>query len=379
MLNPVVTRLARWTLPLCCAMLLAACAVGEKRPNPQPLPPNVDLIGVRPAWNTRLSAIGFPLQVQVVNNRVVVATNDGTVVTLDAASGREVARASAGAPLAAGVGSDGLVAAVVTQKNQLVVLEGGQVLWKHTLPTESYTAPLVAGARVFVLGADRSLSAFDERTGAPLWHTAAKTGDMLVLQESGVLIPVGNVLVAGMSGRMIGVNPNTGSVLWEAPVGTPRGANDVERLAELVAGVARQGQTVCARSFQTAVGCVDTATGRVLWTHKANGTTGVAGDGQHVFGGEWDDRVLAWNATTGEEVWSSDLLKWRNLTGPLVLGRSVVFGDSGGLVHLLSRADGRPLDRLTTDGSGIAATPVLAGNTLVVVTRAGGVYGFVPG
>lgn len=378
MLSSVMTRWARWALPLCCATLLAACAVGEKRPNPQPLPPNVDLIGVRPAWNTRLSAISFPLQVQVVGNHVVVATNDGTVVTLDAATGREVARGSAGAPLAAGVGSDGVVSAVVTQKNQLVVLQDGKVLWKHTLPSESYTAPLVAGARVFVLGADRSLSAFDERTGAELWHTAAKTGDMLVLQENGVLIPVGNVLVAGISGRMIGVNPNNGSTLWDAPVGIPRGANDVERLAELVGGVARHGQTVCARSFQTAVGCVDTATGKVIWTHKANGTTGVAGDGQHVFGGEWDDRVVAWNAATGEEAWSSDLLKWRNLTGPLVLGRSVVFGDSGGLVHLLSREDGRPLDRLTTDGSGIAATPVQAGNTLVVVTHSGGVYGFVP-
>ena len=61
-----------------------------------------------------------------------------------------------------------------------------------------------------------------------------------------------------------------------------------------------------------------------------------------------------------------------------MLGRSVIVGDSTGLVHLLSREDGSPLNRLTTDGSGIAATPVVAGDTLVVVTRSGGVYGFVP-
>ena len=61
-----------------------------------------------------------------------------------------------------------------------------------------------------------------------------------------------------------------------------------------------------------------------------------------------------------------------------MLGRSVVLGDGTGLVHLLSRQDGSALDRLTTDGSGIAATPVAAGNTLVVVTRAGGVYAYRP-
>ena len=45
--------------------------------------------------------------------------------------------------------------------------------------------------------------------------------------------------------------------------------------------------------------------------------------------------------------------------------------------HLLSRADGTPLTRLSTDGSAIEVTPVAAG-TLVVVTRNGGVYGFQP-
>ncbi|NBQ86353.1 MAG: outer membrane protein assembly factor BamB, partial [Betaproteobacteria bacterium] len=49
-----------------------------------------------------------------------------------------------------------------------------------------------------------------------------------------------------------------------------------------------------------------------------------------------------------------------------------------GFVHLLSRTDGQLLRRLSTDGSAIASAPVLAGQTLVVVTRAGGVYGFRP-
>jgi len=49
----------------------------------------------------------------------------------------------------------------------------------------------------------------------------------------------------------------------------------------------------------------------------------------------------------------------------------VVVGDSSGLLHFLSREDGTPMDRMSTDGTGIAATPVAAGNTLVVVTRGG--------
>ena len=59
-------------------------------------------------------------------------------------------------------------------------------------------------------------------------------------------------------------------------------------------------------------------------------------------------------------------------------GAGVGTDDDAGWVHLLSRDDGQPLNRFGTDNSGIAATPVAAANTLVVVTRNGAVYGFRP-
>ncbi len=359
-------------------VLLAACAGGSPRPQPAELPPNVAMIGVRQAWTVRLPApVNYPLQVSAQGNQLALAGGDGSVLTLDAASGREIGRAQAGAPLSAGVGSDGRMLAVVTRSNHVVVFEGGRELWRHRLPTQSYTAPLVAGGRVFVLGADRSLTALDGRSGAPLWNIQ-RPAEPLVLRQAGVLLPVGNTLLAGMAGRLVAVDPDNGNVRWEAPLASARGTNDIERLIDLVGGVSRQGDIICARAFQAAVGCVDAASGNLRWTRPASGASGVAGDEQRIYGSESDGRVLAWRRDTGDRAWASDALQWRQLTGPLVLGRSVIFGDGAGLVHMLSREDGTPLNRLSTDSSGVAATPVAAGNTLVVVTRSGGVYGFVP-
>ncbi len=359
------------------AALLAGCAGGSARPKPAELPANVALVGVRQAWTARVPAVGFPLQVSVQGQQVTLAGSDGTVVTLDAASGRELGRVSAGGQLTGGVGSDGRVSAVVTRNNRVVALEGGRELWRQRLSTQSYTAPLVAGGRVFVLGADRSLSAFDARNGARVWHLE-RPAEPLVLRQAGMLQAVGNTLVAGLAGRMVGIDPDNGSVLWEAPIAAARGTNDVERLVDLVGGVSRQGNLLCARAFQNAVGCVDAASGNVRWTKPASGATGVAGDAERVYGTESDGRVLAWRADSGDRAWSAEHLRWRHLSGPLVLGRSVILGDSTGLVHMLSREDGSPLNRFATDSSGIAATPVVAGDTLVLVTRNGGVYGFVP-
>jgi outer membrane protein assembly factor BamB len=189
---------------------------------------------------------------------------------------------------------------------------------------------------------------------------------------------VGDTLLVGVSGRLLGLNPANGNVRWDAPIATPRGANEIERLVDLVADVGRQGDEVCVRAFQAAVGCVDAARGKLLWTKPASGSVGLDSDEKLVFGVEGDGKVLTWRRTDGERGWSSELLKFRGPTAPLVLGRSVVIGDSAGYVHFLSREDGRLLTRLATDGSGIAATPVVAADTLVVVTRKGGIFGFRP-
>jgi outer membrane assembly lipoprotein YfgL len=378
-------RAARATVGLGLAGGLAACSMmpsflgggGSERPKPAELAANPALIGVRQAWTVRLPEISFPLVVNVSGTTVHVAGGDGTVLALDGASGREQWRGSAGAPLAAGVGSDGRVAAVVTRANEVVALESGKVLWRQRLAAQSYTAPLVAGGRVFVLAADRSVTAFDAQAGRRLW-TQQRPGEPLVLRQSGVLLAVGDTLVAGQAGRMAGLNPNNGSIRWEAPLAVARGTNDIERLVDLVGSVSRVGNIVCARAFQSSVGCVDAAAGTIAWTRPASGAEGVGGDEQNVFGTESDGRVIAWRRDTGERAWFTERLAHRGLTAPLVAGRSVVVGDSMGMVHFLSREDGSLLDRVATDGSAIAAAPVRAGETLVVVTRRGAVLGLAP-
>jgi outer membrane protein assembly factor BamB len=350
--------------------------VAEK-PKPAELAPNVALVPVRLAWNSKVGNVDFPLSVYVNGATVTLGSGDGAVVGIDAASGRELWRGSAGAPLAAGVGSDGKLVAVVTRTNELVAMAAGKEVWRQKLTAVAYTAPFVAGERVFVLTADRAVTAFDGRTGRKIW-SQQRPGEPLVLRHPGAMLAVGDTLLVGLSGRLVGMNPLTGSVRWEAPLASPRGINDVERLVDVVGTVSRVGDSVCARAFQAAVGCVDAARGAVLWTKPANGSEGLGGDAQMVFGSEADGKVIAWRRDSGERAWVKETLLHRGLTAPLAIGRSVVVGDSTGLVHLLSREDGSPLNRVATDGSAIAAAPVLAGNTLVVVTQNGGVYGFVP-
>jgi len=370
-------RHGRWS-GLCAALaavaLMAGCA--SSKPKPEPLPPLTPKIAGVQAWNQRIEGVQFPLAVAVTKGLFTVAGNDGTVLALDAETGREVWRGSAGAKLSAGVGSDGRFAAVATREGELVVFDQGVVKWRKPLGVRVTTAPLVAGERVFVVGVDRAVQAFDAIDGRKLW-VMRRPGDPLTLAQSGVLSAFKDTLIVGQGPRLAGVDPLRGEVRWEATIGSPRGANEIERLADLVGPAVRVGDTICARSFQAAVGCVDAQKGTTTWSKNLGGTDAVAADSEFVFAGDASDRITAWKIN-GDAAWTYDKLLYRGLSAPLSTGKTVVFGDGDGMLHFFSRDSGDALLRLTTDGSAIVAQPVVSGTVMLVVTRNGGLFAFRP-
>jgi outer membrane protein assembly factor BamB len=355
---------------------LAGCA-GTEKPKPTPLEPLTAQIAGKQVWNQRIDAISFPLVVAVNAGVFTVAGGDGTVLAVQADTGREVWRTSIGSKLGAGVGSDGRFAAVVTRDGELVVLDAGKQVWRKDLGTRVTTAPLVAGERVFVLGVDRTVHAFDVLDGRRLW-TFKRPGDPLTLAQTGLITAYKDTLVVGQGNRMAGLDPLRGAVRWDVALATPRGTNEVERLADLVGPVARVGDALCTRAFQAAVGCVNAERGNLLWSKNFGGTEAITADDQFLVAADATDRLSGWRASNGETAWSNERLKFRGLSSPLMVGKTVVFGDSEGQVHWLSRDKGEPLLRLPTDGSSVAAAPVVSGTTMLVVTRNGGLYAFRP-
>ena len=356
--------------------VLVACSSTDK-PKPTPLETFEPKIAGLAVWNLRLPGSTLAMTPAVRDGVLFVASADGTVMALQADTGTEVWRASAGSALSAGVGSDGRYTSVVTRGNEVVTFDAGRELWRKRLPSSVVTAPLVAGERVFVMSVDRAVHAFDAVDGRRLW-VQQRPGEALTLAQSSVVMAYRNTLLVGQGPRLTALDPLRGTVQWEAPMAAPRGTNEVERLADLIGPGVRIGDRVCARAFQSAVACVDASKGTVLWSRNVGGVDAIASDNDRVFGADASDRITSWRTNNGDVSWTSEKLLYRGLSGALSVGSSVVFGDSAGFVHFLSATDGTQQLRLPTDGSAIVGTPVISGTTMVVMTRSGSLFAFRP-
>lgn len=361
------------------ALALSACSIFSSAPTvkPAPLEAITPTIAGRVVWNSQVDSLGFPLSVVARGEQFIVAGGDGVVQALQASTGAVLWRSEPVGKLAAGVGSDGRFAAVVTRGNELVVLDAGKPLWRKPLSSPVFAAPLVAGERVFVLSVDRAVLAFDALDGRRLWDLR-RPGEPLTLSQPGVIAAYKDTLVVGQGPRLAGVDPLRGTLRWEANVANPRGTNEVERLADLVAPLFRQGDLLCARAFQSAVGCVNAERGSMVWSRNNAGLQGIGGDADFVIGADASDRITAWKTANGDVAWTAEQFTQRKLSAPLMVGATVVFGDSEGYVHFLARDSGKTLLRLPTDGSAITVAPVAVGNTVLIATRKGGLYAMRP-
>jgi outer membrane protein assembly factor BamB len=200
----------------------------------------------------------------------------------------------------------------------------------------------------------------------------------LTLREQSHLMLTGIALYAGHAGgRFSAYALNNGAPTWEGSIGLPKGATELERIADVTGPVAVDDRMVCAAGYQARVACFDRISGNGLWAREISSLRGVDMDERYVYAVNDKGAVLAYSKDKGINPWKQDKLRDRKLSSPLAVAvKFVAVGDYQGHIHLLSSGEGVFTARAATDGSAINGVmlPLKAG--LVAQTANGGVYAF---
>ena len=369
-------------LALAATAVLGGCSLfsSKNKHEPAKLKDVQQVLAVRQVWSVSVGKSGrYVMQPAVAGNNVYVSAAGGTVTALDGATGRTVWQGKADVDLTSGPGSDGTLTAVAGEKGAVIAFdEKGAQKWKVAVNGEVLTAPLVGQGLVIVRTTDGRVMGLDPSNGERKW-IYQRSPSALNLRSSLPMIFSGDNIILGFAGGKLGaLSASNGALRWEAAVSYPRGVSEIERLNDVTGAPSVNGSQVCAASFQGRVACFDTSTGAPRWGRDFSSPTGVTQEDDGLFAADEKSVVYGFNAQNGADLWKNDALLWRDLGTPLAFGRAVIVGDSEGWLHFLSRDDGKFVARVKTDSSAIGAAPVVVGQTLVVQTRGGGVYGYLP-
>ena len=330
-------------------------------------------LAVRTAWTASIGKAGnFVFSPAAADGSVFAASADGTVARFDAASGLPVWRINAGSPLSAGVGTDGKTVAVATDKGAVIAFDGdGKLRWKAQTSSEVLSAPAVTGDLVIVRSIDNRIAAFDIATGTRKWFLDRPTPALTLRSAPGIITASGAAFAAMPGGRLLAITLNNGAPLWEVAVGDPRGATELERVTDTSGNPVLVGREICAVAYQGRLACFDAANGAVRWAKPWSSDVGIAADERSVFAANDGGAIAAFTRESGTSIWRNDKLAFRRLSAPAALTRAVAVGDAQGYIHFLSREDGGFMARTATDGSAIAAAPIVVADRVIFQTKAG--------
>jgi outer membrane protein assembly factor BamB len=345
-------------------------------PPPAPLVPIANPVPVRVLWQASIGKADLAtFTPAVAAGSVFAAAADGTVVRLDAASGRQIWRVRAPATLTGGVGSDGKLVVVGSAEGEVIALDAdGGTLWRARVSSEVLSAPVVAEDVVVVRSADSRIFALDARDGRRRWVFQRAAPALAVRSTAGVAVEGGFVFAGFSGGKLIAVTLTNGGMRWEGTVSIPKGTTELERVSDVVGVPWVGGREACAVAYQGRVACFNLGNGSQIWARDISSSAGLGVDARSVYVAEDRGAVAAFERTTGRSFWRQDKLANRRLTAPLGVGAEVAFGDLEGQVHLLGRDTGAFVGRIATDGTAIRSAPVPLGNGFLVQTTGGTLY-----
>jgi outer membrane protein assembly factor BamB len=369
------------------ALALSGCGLfdyfdSDDARKPVPLTEFTQTLKVAQVWKYDIGGAGrYFFSPVMVENDLLVAATDGSIARINAATGAQVWKINVEDKLAAGVGADAGTFAVATTQGELLTYDlDGKQRWHVATGGQVLSAPAVGDGIVVARTTDGRFLAYDSGTGAKRW-TYSRAPQPLVLRVAPGMVIHNGTLFAGLAGgRLIAVTDSNGGLRWDIAAMIPRGATELERVADVMGTPVIGAREVCVATFQGRAGCYDQGTGSTIWSHEISTTSGMGVDNHGAYISDEKSVVQALSHSGGASLWKNDKMQYRALGTPVPYKGAVVVADYAGFVHWLSEDDGSLIARAPTDGSTIRVAPLIvataSGQLLVVQTVNGGVFAF---
>ena len=379
-------RRALCLLPL--AVLLTGCGLVNLNPstwfnNDEAFPPaeltDIDTeVELGRLWSVEVGngqgSIYNELTPAIAGDAIFAASANGTIVSVDIASGDTNWRSRLEADITGGVGVGNGLVMVGTQDAELVAVNQftGEELWRAEMSSEVLSAPQTNGDVVVAQTVDDKLIAVDAADGSPRWIYETTLPPLTLRGSSSPLItPTDSVLAGFSNGTLVSVAADDGVWQWEERVSVPDGRYEIDRVIDVDGDLKLDGARVFASSYQGNLMAFDVNTGQIVWGMEASSYHGVEQGFGNIYYSSERSHVVAVRNNSNDIVWENEDLENREITAPLAAGNYIVVADYEGYLHIISQVDGRIVGRTRIDNDGVRSNILALDNRLFVFGNSG--------
>jgi outer membrane protein assembly factor BamB len=365
------------------AVALAGCGGGkDKGEPPAKLVEFEPTIKIDKVWSTKVGGkserLRLGLRPATDGARIYAGGYDGQAAAFDAVTGDKVWSAKTNLPLTAGPGfGDGMVA-FGTANGDLIALDAatGQERWREAIGSEILAAPAIGSGVVVVRTVDGRLRGFSAANGSLVWNVEQNLPNLTLRGNSAPRVS-GPLVISGFNnGRVAAYEVANGDPAWEVAVANPTGRSELERLVDVSAGLSIVGNDVYVVGYHGRAVGIDLETGVVLWSQDMSSYAGLGADSTNVYVTTDFDAVVALDRQSGTQLWRQEALRLRDVTAPTRYANTLVVGDYEGYLHWLSPDNGDFLAREHAAGKRISGAPLVVGQNVYVQGDDGTVAAF---
>lgn len=360
------------------ALLIAGCGSSGKRElPPAELERFTAEVELKSAWKRNIGAgqgKRYNTLVPALDGLTLYAADvKGRVVAMDRDTGSVVWQTRLREPTSGAVGAGSGRVMIGTLDGKVIVLDesDGSELWRAQVSSEVLAPPQTNGDVVVVQSQDDTLTAFDISTGERRWTHQSSLPVLTVRGHAPPVVSLRQVFAGLASGRVVSLDANSGTVIWEERVAQPRGRSELERMVDIDGNLLLVDQTLYAATFQGNLAAMDIETGSTRWQHPASSHGGPGAGFGSVYISHANGVVEAFDQNRPTSLWRNESLARRKLTAPVAFSSYVAVADFEGYVHLLAQTDGRLVARTRVDRRGVRVPPIVVGDTLYVYGNSG--------
>lgn len=351
------------------SLVLIGCSSAPEKPDPtrlERITPEVVLVKQGSASLGGDDVTG--LTPVITASGLVAASSRGEVSLLTLPDLDEVWSTDLDQDITAGVGANDASVFVITANGRLIALSlvTGEVQFERVLPSAVTTVPSADDDRVYVKTQVGRLMALSAATGETLWVEEAQETTIGIRGGAPMTLSNNTLWVLWESGRLAGYQADNGRIVFERQVAVSKGRSPLERIVDSKGAPSIQNSVLATATRNGQLSVLDIGSGQPLWSVDADAYPGALVGFNAVTVVETDGTVSAYSLQTGESLWSTQALRYRELSAPSVFANSIVVVDLEGVVHLIDPADGGLVGRLDVGSAKGLVAPVVSSEGMAV-------------